>query len=133
MKKTKILSLCLLLAILVLELLPFGAVCNFASAPDEIHRETFSYFSLVPFGYAHFSPFITAVLTCILLILTGIDLWKDLAVLQKTRCILSGIAALISFAPLLFGISYYSLVGLCISLLLLCATGAAVWQYKGNR
>lgn len=132
MKKSSILTI-LLLALLVLEILPFGAVCNFATAPGETMRETFSYFSLVPFGYANFAPLMTAILTCILLILAGIGLWKDSAILQKARCILSGMTTLISFAPLLFGISYYSLVGFCISLLSLCATGVAVWQYKAAR
>ena len=37
---------------IVLELLPFGAVCIFATSPTERVKETFSYFSLTPFGYA---------------------------------------------------------------------------------
>lgn len=35
---------------LILEILPFGAVCNFANPDGEPWRETFSYFSLTPFG-----------------------------------------------------------------------------------
>lgn len=132
MKKSSIVTAFLLVGVLVLEILPFGAVCNFAPAPGETIRETFSYFSLVPFGYANFAPLITAILTCALLLLSGIGLWKDAVGLQKVRCILSGMATLISFAPLLFGISYYSLVGLCISLLLVCTTGISVWQYKAS-
>ena len=132
MKKSNMIAVFLLLIVLVLEILPFGAGCNFAPVQGETMRQTFSYFSLVPFGYANFAPLITAILTCALLLLSGISLWKDAVGLQKTRCILSGIAALISFAPLLFGISYYSLLGLCISLLLLCATGVTVWQYKAG-
>ena len=34
---------------IVLELLPFGAVCIFATSPTERVKETFSYFSLTPF------------------------------------------------------------------------------------
>jgi len=41
---------------IVLELLPFGAVCIFATSPTERVKETFSYFSLTPFGYANFAP-----------------------------------------------------------------------------
>ncbi len=48
---------------IVLELLPFGAVCIFATSPTERVKETFSYFSLTPFGYANFAPLITATLT----------------------------------------------------------------------
>ncbi len=133
MKKSSIFIMILLLAVLVLEILPFGAVCNFATGPDEIIRATFSYFSLIPFGYANFAPLITAILTCILLILAGINLWKYSQGLQKVLCILTGLTALTSFTPLLFGISYYSLVGFCIFVLLLGTTGVAVWQYKSQR
>ena len=48
---------------IVLELLPLGAVCIFATSPTERVKETFSYFSLTPFGYANFAPLITATLT----------------------------------------------------------------------
>ena len=50
---------------IVLELLPFGAVCIFATSPTERVKETFSYFSLTPFGYANFAPLITAILTVV--------------------------------------------------------------------
>lgn len=49
---------------IVLELLPLGAVCIFATSPTERVKETFSYFSLTPFGYANFAPLITATLNC---------------------------------------------------------------------
>ena len=35
---------------IALELLPLGAVCIFATSPTERVKETFSYFSLTPFG-----------------------------------------------------------------------------------
>ena len=50
---------------IVLELLPLGAVCIFATSPTERVKETFSYFSLTPFGYANFAPLITAILTVV--------------------------------------------------------------------
>ena len=50
---------------IVLEALPMGAVCTFAISPTERVRETFSYFSLIPFGYANFAPLITAILTVV--------------------------------------------------------------------
>ncbi len=40
---------------ILLEALPLGAVCIFAPSPTERITETFSYFSLIPFGYANFS------------------------------------------------------------------------------
>lgn len=48
---------------IVLEALPLGAVCTFAPSPTERVRETFSYFSLIPFGYANFAPLITAIIS----------------------------------------------------------------------
>ena len=59
---------------IVLELLPFGAVCIFATSPTERVKETFSYFSLTPFGYANFAPLITATLTAVSY--THLDVYK---------------------------------------------------------
>jgi len=58
-------SLVLLLETLLLESLPLGAVLSFSQGPNAIglHQETYSYFSLVPFGYANFTPLITGILT----------------------------------------------------------------------
>ena len=62
---------------IVLEALPLGAVCTFAPSPTERVRETFSYFSLIPFGYANFASLITAILTVVILLLSLISLKKD--------------------------------------------------------
>ena len=100
---------------LILELLPYGAVCNFANPNGDPWRETFSYFSLTPFGYANFSPFLTAVITCIVLVLLVIfALTGKQGFARKAGNILP-VAAVLSLGPLLFGISYYSLVGGLIS------------------
>ena len=61
---------------LILEILPYGAVCNFARPATNgsigHFRELYSYFDLLPFGYANFAPFITAILTCVILLLLAI-------------------------------------------------------------
>ena len=62
---------------IVLEILPYGAVLVFAPSPTESVRETFSYFSLTPFGYANFGPFLTALLTCVVLVLALISIKKE--------------------------------------------------------
>ena len=112
--KKKIIVLCILLCTLVLEILPYGAVCNFANPEGEPWRKTYSYFSLTPYGYANFGPFITAILTCVLLviIILSILLKKDWS---KSISIISAIATLTSLAPLMFGFSNFSLVGAMIS------------------
>lgn len=104
------------LVILILELLPFGAVLNFANPEGEPFCETFSYFSLTPFGYANFGPFITAVLSCILLVSVIIYLLKGK--LKKFSIILGIIACAISLSPLLFGLQYYSVIAGFITFLL---------------
>lgn len=129
MKKAwKALPLGFTLLALVLEILPFGAVLQFAKAPDAgggTLRQTFSYFSLTPFGYANFGPFLTALLSCLLLVLLGGFLLaktpQGTRLLRNVSLIVSLIALFTSLMPLFFGISYYSLVGLLISLLLLGA------------
>lgn len=107
-------------AAIVLELLPFGAVCNFADPVSTI-RKTFSYFDLVPFGYANFGPFLTAILTCVLLLLSLIYLFKEKPGLKKAMTVLSLMAVVTSLMPLLYGIDYFSVLGGLISLVLLAA------------
>ena len=53
----------------VLELLPNGIAMAFAAGPDERVINTFSYFSLTPWGYADFTPLLTGILTVVVLIL----------------------------------------------------------------
>ena len=115
--KKKIIMLCLVTATLVLEILPYGAVCNFADPDGGPWRQTFSYFSLIPFGYANFAPFIVALLTSALfcLVLAGIFLKKSF---KKTLNSLAALSALLSLAPLALGKSYFSIVGALISVLL---------------
>ncbi len=109
----------MLIATLILEIIPYGAVCVFAPDPDTRVRKLFSYFDPIPYGYANFGPLITAILTCVLLLLTVIFLFKASDGLKKAVMILAGIAFLISLTPILYGIEYYSVVGGAISVLLL--------------
>ena len=119
--------LCLILPIitLILEALPYGAVCVFASSPTERLRETFSYFDLTPFGYANFAPLFTAIITCLIFVLLMIYCIKgNLGIAIKAKNILF-VAIVMSLGPLIFGIDYFSLIGglitinLVIELLLL--------------
>lgn len=109
--KKRLLYLILPIITVILELLPFGAVCNFANPEGAPWRETFSYFSLTPFGYANFAPFLTAVISCValaLLVLHAMTGKRGLAL--SARNILA-MATVVSMGPLTFGLSYYSLVG----------------------
>ena len=112
--KKKMITLALLLSALVLEILPYGAVCNFGNPEGEPWRVTYSYFSMIPYGYGDFGPLITAILTCIMLIIIVISILikKDW---NKSISIISVIATLTSLAPLMFGFSNFSIVGAMIS------------------
>ena len=114
MKKIRLLILPIIT--IILQILPCGAVLVFAPSPTERVRETFSYFNLTPFGYANFAPFITALLTCIILLLALISI--KIEKMRKAVFWLSLATAIISLLPLVFGIDYYSVVGGIITITL---------------
>ena len=116
-RKQPIVIFAILIVILVLELLPYGAVLHFGNPDGEPLRETFSYFELTPYGYANFGPFITAILTCVLLVISIINLLVDNDKIKSTIKIVSLIALVASLAPLI--IECYSVLGGAISILLL--------------
>ena len=111
---------------IILEVLPYGAVCNFANPEGEPLRMTYSYFSLTPFGYANFAPFLTAISTCALFVLLSIHFFAENETLLRRTKMLNGAAIILSVCPLLYGLSYYSVIGCLITLslvaemLLLC-------------
>ena len=115
--KKKIIMLCIALTTLVLEILPYGAVCKFANPDGEPWRRTYSYFDLTPFGYANFSPFIVAILTCVLIAMIVISLLTKKQMRMPILAI-SVIAAILSLSPLLFGIRFFSIVGALITITL---------------
>jgi len=119
MKKLRFLSLICPIIALVCEILPFGVVLNFWNPEGEPFRETFSYFDLTPFGYANFAPLITAILTCVILVATVIFVIKPKRTAAKILAVLSLIAFVISLMPLLYGLSFFSVVGAVISAALL--------------
>ena len=113
--KKRFLYLVLPIITLILEVLPYGAVCIFASSPTDRIRETFSYFDLTPFGYANFAPFLTALITCLIFVLLFIYWLKGNTVFAiKAKNILF-VATVMSLGPLVFGLSYFSVVGALIT------------------
>ncbi len=119
MKKSKVLMLIISVVVLVLEILPYGAVCNFANPDGNPIKNTYSYFDLTPFGYANFGPFITAALTCVLVVLSIVFFIKSSKKLSRTIRVISGVSFFTSILPIMYGISYISFIGVTISLLLL--------------
>lgn len=127
--KKKFIILCTTLIALVLEILPYGAVCNFANPEGEPWCRTYSYFDLTPFGYANFAPFIVALLTCVLIILIVVSLVSKKEMKAPILAV-SAIATVLSLAPLLYGIRFFSVVGAFITVALALTTVIAFIKEK---
>ena len=114
--KKRLLYLILPIITLILEILPYGAVCNFANPEGEPWRRTFSYFDLTPFGYANFTPLLTAIITCLIFVLLVIYYIKgNVRTAIRAKNILC-VAVVMSLGPLMFGITYFSFVAGLITL-----------------
>lgn len=123
--------LLILIGILILEIIPCSAVCVYGNLTDAglIERVTnyYSSFSLVPLGNANFAPFVTGILTCLLIVITGAGvLMKKKKIIDFSR-IITGITAIISALPLL--ILMYSWASLLITTLL-CAQYIILTKYS---
>lgn len=118
MKKNYIVPLSTMIAVIVLESLPYGVVLNFEPGPGTYYLETYSYFSLTPYGYGVFCPFLTAVMSVliVLFILLTLLFKKNFG---RTAFILCIIAAITSFLPV---IEKFTITGICIFTLLFAAT-----------
>ncbi len=119
MKRKRFLYLLLPIITLVLEILPYGAVCNFANPEGKPWRETYSYFSLLPFGYANFAPLLTALITCVIAVMLTVYCFTGkYNIVKITKAVLC-VAIALSLCPLLLGINYFSVVGTLITLSLI--------------
>ncbi len=101
---------------LILEILPFGAVCNFANPEGESIRKTYSYFDLTPYGYSNFAPFLTAIISCVIIVLLIIYLFSSKDKMSAVVKIMLCLAIALSLCPLLLGLNYFSLIGGMITL-----------------
>ena len=126
--KNKLLLLVLPVVIILLEALPYGAVCNFA-APEksESIRKTYSYFDLTPYGYANFGPFLTAICTVVLLALGILFLIREGRGILTAIRFVSLLGTLFSLMPLTLGLHYYSALAVVISL---CCASLSVLAIK---
>ena len=132
-KIKKIALLVLSLGALTLEALPYGAVLSFGGPNGEVWRYTYSYFSPVPTGYANFGPILTALLTCALLVMTAVDVFRYTVGLNTAVKYISGAAALISLSPVLYGINHFSFVGAAITLILAAVCGVSFIKDKKQK
>ena len=104
---------------LLLETLPYGAVCVFANPEGKSFRQTYSYFDLTPFGYANFFPFLTALITLtVLVLLTVYCVTEKKAIIKITGAFLI-FGIFLSLCPLLYGVRFFSVTGALITLSLI--------------
>lgn len=125
-------SLSALAAALVLEVLPNGVILQWWAPPGEPARYTrFSYFSLIPFGYATFTPFITAVMTVAVTIFTVIVMLLDKRFTKPRNalfvCII--VTAVISACNFLYNVGSVTMVGVLITLALVVS---AIFRAAAN-
>lgn len=113
----KIGLLLVIIVTMVLEALPMGAVLVFAPSAAERSRELFSYFDPTLLGYANFAPVVTAILTCIVLVLVVLSFKNERFLTYVFKFSLT--ASIVSSFPLTYGIDYFSIVGGIITGLLL--------------
>lgn len=123
--KKRLLYLILPIITLILEILPYGAVCNFKrpsateGVPPGRFRELYSYFDLTPFGYANFAPLFTGIITCIILLLLVIYcITGKTGLAIKAKNILY-VCVVFSLGPVVLGFHFLSVVGILITLCLI--------------
>jgi len=120
-RKKSFVLLSITFSILILELLPCGAVLEFAHmSPDltlSYYEQHFSYFNPIVYGYGDFGPLITAVLTCMLAVITVIAVFFENRAVRIALRVVSVLTLLFSLTPMLTGC--YTPVGMAISVLLL--------------
>ena len=113
--RKRLLYLLLPVITLILEILPYGAVCNFANPEGVSWRRTFSYFYIKPFGYANIAPLLTAMVTCLILGFLAVYLFTNKHRMFMVVRSLLWIGVVLSLWPLLYGIRFFSLVGAMIT------------------
>lgn len=118
MKKWYLFSLLCVVAAFVLELLPGGAVLKFGKPDGTFFIETYSYFSMTPFGYANFGPLPAALLSAVILVGVFILLLSKAPTSRLSLGMLACCIAALFFSLLPFGSTYITVIAISISALL---------------
>ena len=114
-KQNRALTLFILPVItLILQILPFGAVCNFAGPYGDSVRQTYSCFSLIPYGYGNLFPMAAGILNIATIVILAVYAVKSNRTLLTYSEIIAWCCFALSFCPLYYGMSYMSVVGVFI-------------------
>ncbi len=115
--KKRVLLLILPIITITLEALPNSVVLYFmGSDPLKDNAEYFSYFDTIPYGYAVVSPLLTAILSCIILLLLVIYCFTDKSKLLTAIKVLLYIETVMSSAHLIMGLKHFTITGGLITL-----------------
>lgn len=145
MKKIGIIQAIIFAVIVFLEALPNGLLpymfyhdINYMYNPLAVYqffRDKFSYFNLIIYPNEYFSyalvwPFITAILSCILLTLSVVNIFKNGKKLSTSICIVTIIASFTLLLPIMFEQTCLSIVN--FSILILFITEIVLY-WLGNK
>lgn len=134
MKKRKLILTFTFAVAVVLELLPFGVMCNFSDGEQTVLRR-FSYFSMVPYAYGCMLPLVAAILSVAALVLSVVYLTPKIAGRRAVAVpwIIVAVAAVASVASMLHILlrwEWRTLPGALIAAVLVAGTALAVFAAR---
>lgn len=134
MKKRKLILTFTFAVAVVLELLPFGVMCNFSDGEQTVLRR-FSYFSMVPYAYGCMLPLVAAILSVAALVLSIVYLTPKSAGRRAVAVpwIIVAVAAAASLASMLHILlrwEWRTLPGALIAAVLVAGTALAVFASR---
>lgn len=134
MKKRKLILTFTFAVAVVLELLPFGVMCNFSDGEQTVLRR-FSYFSMVPYAYGCMLPLVAAILSVAALVLSVVYLTPKIAGRRAVAVpwIIVAVAAAASLASVLHMLrrwEWRTLPGALIAAVLVAGTALAVFASR---
>lgn len=132
MKKRKLILTFTFAVAVVLELLPFGVMCNFSDGEQTVLRR-FSYFSMVPYAYGCMLPLVAAILSVAALVLSVVYLTPKIAGRRAVPWIIVAVAAASSLASVLHMLlrwEWRTLPGALIAAVLVAGTALAVFAAR---
>ena len=119
--KKRLLFLIAPIIALILECLPGGVIMIFADGPDSTFTETYSYFGLTPIFYGMYGPFLTVIMTCVIIILSLIYVFTAKRGLKTAIMVLAVFGMAFSVLPLLMfilGVEEVTVINVIVALLL---------------
>lgn len=132
MKKRKLILTVTFAVAVVLELLPFGVICNFSDGEQMVLRR-FSYFSMLPYAYGCMLPLVAAILSVAALVLSIVYLNPKIAGRGAAPWIIVAVAAAASLASVLHMLlrwEWRTLPGALIAAVLVAGTAIAVFAAR---